>query len=263
MLRIILYTAIFIISFQNVNGKGFKSLSKEKPVICENDIDNALTLEEKIFTNVILSLITNKKDTILFLRLDYIIGSDTITDYVKVNKVYNDTIKQLVINPGKKLKVLVSLNNKHISETSNIKGKIEIHNHLPAPESPNYKEHIFTGAVWKAKELPLFKFTKDDEDLYKMKFYFYLSENYLYDKLFLKFKFITPDQGIVELEKEIKISDQEFHKFTKRKVTIPINEINVGQSGYYYVQLKHQMATTLVNGIEMINYKLVKAKNTN
>ena len=263
MLRIILYTAIFIISFQNVNAKGFKSLSNEKPVVCENDIDNALTLEEKILSHVILSITTNKKDTTLFLKLDYVIGFDTITDYIKVNRTYKDTVKKLIINPGKKLKVLVSLNNKHITETSNLKGKIEIHNHVLPTQSPNYNEHVFTGTVWEAKELPLFKFTKDDEDLYKMKFYFYLSENYLYDKLFLKFKFITPDQGIVELEKEIKISDKEFHKFTKRKVTIPINEISVGQSGYYYIQLKHQMASTLVNGIEMINYKLVKAKNTN
>lgn len=237
----------------------FNALSRKKPVTFKPNLNLTGTLtDSSVLTGNIALVLTNDQFNYLFLKVEYIINHDTLTDYIKTGKNYNKKIKTLIIEPNTNLIINLYLNNTEVKNVIGLNGTISFDTF---PLTPFKRDHIkfdFTGSYWDKDLLPLFQFSKEDTSSYKLTLNFAFNENYCYDKLFVKIKIVNPEQGIIELDKEVTLNQGEYLKFKPVLKKLSLNEATVKKKGYYYIQIKHVMKQNKVNGIDYINFELAK-----
>ena len=253
MNRIILVVLLLIAIHCNVVAEDFAFLSRNYPVKTSFKADFKTIVDVKFKLN---SSKSKRRD--LYLRAIYIIGNDTITDYLHYSGNYDGIAKQFAVNTGEKVEVFLYLNNEEIEEVKNLSGSISLvaGGTLPLNSKPN--KNIFPGTVWNAEDPILFKITKADEINQALRVNFAFTENFEFDRLFLRIKVISPEQGIVVLSKEIEVNTSDFLEYSKNTIKTEIPEIVVRIPGIYYLQISHQMQNIRVNGIDNASYELIK-----
>lgn len=255
--------AIFVFFFQNVNAFTFNSLSKDIPVVFKNDIDEKLRNSENLIeSNVILNINKNYKDSIVFIKIEFLLDGEILTDYYKVYNQFDDTIKKFILKSNQQLELKIYLNDKYIKKKE-VDGSIIFYNKKYIIPEPDYIQHEFTGNYWYFKNTPLLKFSKDNNKKYNLKIRFYFSESYLYDNLLLSFKTISPEEGILEWEEKILVNEDDYLSFQKKIIEVFIEKINVERQGFYYIQCKQVMWDLYLNGIIKVDYEFVESKNNN
>ena len=116
----------------------------------------------------------------------------------------------------------------------------------------------FTGTVWKDDQLPLFRISKADEKNQQLSIDVELTENYEFDKVFVKIKVVSPAQGILLFSKELAVNEEQHIAFRRKTVKIDFPDLHVQKNGSYYVQVFHQMVQSRVNGVESISNHLTE-----
>lgn len=248
---IILFAVTF--SFLTASAEDFAFLSRNYPVKTSFTAESRTIVDVKFKLNSSKSLRRN-----LYIRAIYIIGEDTLTDYYHYTANYDGLVKQIPLNATEKVQIFLYLNNEEVEEVKNLTGSINLNASGIAPSNNKPSKNLFAGTIWSADDPVLFKITKTDEVKQKLKLNFAFTENFEFDKLFIRVKVISPEQGIVVLNKEISVNTSNYLEYSKNVIKTEVPEIIVMASGVYYIQITHQMANFRVNGIDNASFELVK-----
>jgi len=229
----------------------FTSLSQEKPVSV------SFFAERKINVSFILNLKSLKESHFdIFLNVKYVINSDTLNDFLYFDETYTGTIKDIYLEQGDSVSAYIFLNNEETKKIDNLKGSFIVKSG-PGDDLQNTGEVCrFTGTIWKDSQLPLFRIAKGDDKSQLLSLDVSLTENYEFDKLYLKIKVISPSQGILLYSKELDINTEPELPFRRRIIKIDFPDLDVQKQGSYYVQLFHQMKQSRINGVEYVSYHL-------
>lgn len=229
----------------------FTSLVREKPLMV------SYTAEKN--TNVsFLFNVKNAKESKLdiYLKVLYIINTDTLNDYLYFGDGFTGMIKELFLEAGDSVKAYLYLNNEETAKIDNLKGSFTAKAGPGIDMSSTGEVCHFTGTVWKDDQLPLFRISKTDEKSQQLSIDVELTENYEFDKLFVKIKVVSPAQGILLFSKELVVNEEQHIAFRRKTVKIDFPDLEVQKTGSYYIQVFHQMGQSRVNGVESISYRL-------
>jgi len=261
IIKISLTIILFISQLFLLKGAEFKLLSKKKPIKISSIIeDKDLLKRELIKSNITLTLHA-KDSSELFLRIEYVIEEDTLIDFLKVKNSYEGIVKQILRKPGQEIEIYVYLNHANRTKVQIEAGSVSITNEDAGLFETEYKQKDFVGAYWDRSDLPLFQYLKEDDSEYQLQIILAVNGNFIYDNLFSKIKIISPEQGIVEMEKVFNVNEEVFLKYTSKTITILLDEIKIKKQGFYYIQCTHQLKQKLVNGIDYLSYKLIPKEN--
>lgn len=234
-------------------GVDFTKLSRDEPV------STVYPSSFKCYVDVSLSV--NAIDTYeapVFLRLSYIIGADTLNDNIEFQGTINKVVKQLFLDEGERLTVAVQLNNSEIQVLDEITGSLRV------VRNPDFKPAVslglnsFLSGVWKSDQTPLFRVSVQDSVSRFFRLKLDINKNYEFDKLYFKMKVISPKDGIVMLDKSINVNEDETVALRQRSFYLDIKEIDMQQPGTYYFQVMSNMNAERVNGIERIDYEIIR-----
>lgn len=251
MLKHSLLFLAFALSVSKSIAVDFTSLSREKPVTVSYAADRNSNVS---FMLSVKSLKENRLD--IFLRVCYIIDSDTLNDYLYLDESYNGMIKEIYVHQGDSVKAFIYLNNDETVKIDNLKGSFSV------KSAPGIDMHSsgdvcrFTGSVWKDDQLPLFRISKTNEQNQLLSLDIALTENFEFDKLFLKIKIISPAQGIQLYTKELVVNEEPELPYRRKTMKIDFTDLEVQKSGSYYVQVFHLMSQKRINGVESVAYRL-------
>ena len=229
----------------------FTSLLREKPLVASYAADKNTNVS---FMFNVKNVKESKLD--IYLHVRYIINEDTLNDYLYFGEGYTGMIKEFYLEAGDSVYAYLYLNNEETGKIDNLKG---FFNAIAGPglDMTSTGELCrFTGTVWKDDQLPLFRISKADEKKQQLSIDVLLSENYEFDKLFVKIKVVSPAQGILLFTKELVVNEEQNIGLRKKTVKIDFPDLEVQKIGSYYVQLFHQMGQSRVNGVESISYHL-------
>ncbi len=244
---------LFLIVSLSVSAEDFAFLSRNYPVKSSFKAESKTTIDVKFKLN---SSKSRRRD--LYLRAIYVIGKDTLTDFLHYSSNYDGLIKQVVMNSGERLEIFLYLNNDEVEEVKNLTGTINLNPGGIVPTNLKAHKNVFAGTVWNAEDPVLFKIIKTDSIQQMLRVNFAFTENFEFDRLFVRVKVISPEQGIVVLNKEIEVNTSDFLEYSKNTIKTEIQEIVVRSPGTYYLQVTHQMQNLRVNGVDNASYELVK-----
>ncbi len=229
----------------------FTSLSREKPVVVRYSADKNCNV------SFVLNLKSIKEVRLdIFLKVNYIIGNDTLNDFIYLDESYTGTIKELYLQKGDSVQACLWLNNDEIIKLENIKGSFNVKSGTGIDLQSTGEMCRFTGTVWKDDQLPIFRIAKNDEKNQVLNLNVSLTENFDFDKLYLKIKVISPSQGILLYTKELIVNEELVLPYRRKLLKIDFPDLEVQKPGSYYVQVFHEMSQTLINGVEYISYHL-------
>lgn len=229
----------------------FTSLSREKAVM----ISHAANKNSNIaFILNLKSLIEIRLD--VFLKVSYIIGTDTLNDFLYLDESYTGTIKEIYLEEGDSVYAYIWLNNDETTKIENIKGSFIIKAGPAVDAEASVNMYKFTGTIWKDDQLPLFRISKSDEKNQLLNLDVALTENFDFDKLYLKIKVISPSQGILLYSKEFTVNEYPELTFRRKLLKIDFPDLDFQKAGSYYVQVFHQMDQGRINGVEYLSYRL-------
>lgn len=244
---VLLFLCIAIVS----SAVEFTSLVREKPLIV------SYTANKNINVSFLLNLKSLKEVKLdIYLNVRYIINNDTLNDYLYFGEAYTGMIKELYLEAGDSVYAYVYLNNEGVGKIENLKGSLIIKDGPGLDMQSTGEVCRFTGTVWKDDQLPLFRISKVDENRQQLRIEVQLTENYEFDKLYMKIKVVSPAQGILLFSKELAVNDQPDLGFRRKTVDIDFTDLEIHKAGSYYIQVFHQMAQSRVNGVEYISYRL-------
>ena len=126
------------------------------------------------------------------------------------------------------------------------------------PINNKFNKNLFPGTLWSADDPVLFKITKQEDSHKDLRINFVFTENFEFDRLFIRIKVISPEQGIVVLNKEIEVNTSDFLEYSKNTIKTEIPEIMIKGQGTYYIQITHQMQNLRVNGIDNASFELLE-----
>jgi hypothetical protein len=237
----------------NILAEDFAFLSRNYPV------KSQLVAESKTIVDVKFKLNSSKSSRRnLYLRAIYIVGKDTITDYLHFTANFEGLIKQITVEAGEAINVYLYLNNEELEQVKNLSGSIMLISGGILPPNNKINKSIFPGTIWNSDDPILFKISKADETVQRLFVNFAFTENFEFDRLFIRIKVISPEQGILVLNKEIEVNTSDFLEYSKNVIKTEIPDIYIRSSGIYYLQITHQMQNLRVNGLDNVSYELVK-----
>jgi len=252
MFRILVQTLLLIFLWNFSKAEDFAFLSRNYPVKASFKAESKTILDVKFKLN---SSKSRKRN--LYLRAIYIIGNDTITDYLHYTANFEGIVKQIPLNVGETVEYYLYLNNEETEEVKNLVGSINLIPDGILPPNNKFNRNLFPGTVWSAEDPVLFKITKQEETKKELRINFVFTENFEFDRLFIRIKVISPEQGIVVLNKEIEVNTSDFLEFSKNTIKTEIPEVLVKGQGTYYIQITHQMQNLRVNGIDNAAFELL------
>lgn len=248
-----LFVVLFSLTTLTASAVDFTKLSRSQAV------STTYPATFKCYVDVALFLKPDKEaNGPLYLTVSYIIGSDTLNDKIKVEGNTNSVIKQLFLDEEERLTVSVRLNNENLEQVENIEGSLRIVRNPDFKPTDDQGKTAFLSGVWKSDQTPLFRIVNKDSvpQFFRLKMDF--NEQFEYDKLFFKLKVISPSVGIQILEKSITIHESHIVDTREKSFSLDFKEIEMIKPGTYYFQVIPDMAVTRVNGVEKVNYEIVK-----
>ncbi len=245
----ILFCFLLILKFSY--GITFTSLSVETPVKL------AFVSELSQLATFRLQFNPSELTHDIFIRIDYIIDKDTVTDYYYVDENFQGNIKEIKLLKGSTLTANLYLHTQGLTKLDSIKGEFT-YKFSPINETQEIDGiRKFTGTIWQANEQVLFRINKQDIKKQKVEIAIKTTENYAYDQLFLKVKAVSPVDGIILLDKTITVNKGAQLDYISKSVMLALEEFKMAKEGNYYIQITQQMAAPHLNGIESISYKLI------
>ena len=242
---------LFLFSLQ-IQALEFHSLSKLKPV------EVSFATENKTFIAFHLTL--NRPEMLhsdLFLKVEYLIGKDTLNDYLYVNgEDYSGIIKEMFLESGEKVIANLYLNNNGIDLIPEIEGKLEVSKGEEDQPESDAGIFRFTGTIWRSSELPIFRISKNDTDPKSLVLKLALTENFEFDSLFIRAKIISPMQGILVINKDVAVNSEEFLPYSGKTLEIEFPELHIDKPGSYYLQLSQEYSDNRINGIQSVSWEL-------
>jgi hypothetical protein len=249
-MRYLVTLLLFVSSFSTL-AVDFTKVSRDEP------ITTVYPASFKCFVDISLFLdATSVYEAPVYLNISYIIGDDTLNDYLKINGSHNGVIKQFFLEEGERLTTIIRLQNEETNEIEGLEGSLRIVRNPDFAPTDNQGKNTFLSGVWKSDQTPLFRVSVKDSipQLFILKLY--LNENFEYDKLYLKVKVISPSVGILMLEREVVINEGDTLFPSRKSMNIEFPELDVSIPGSYYFQLMSNMAGKRINGIDKIEYKI-------
>lgn len=229
----------------------FTSLSKYKPV------EISYSAANKTFASFVLKVAPDKPlKTDLFIRIKYIIGQDTLNDYVYTDGEYDGVVKELFLDAGETVTALLYLNNMGIDFVNDLSGSITINKADDTNVEAAEGTFRFVGDVWRVGESPIFRITKTDSEQKSLVLKFNLTENFEYDMLFIRTKVISPMQGILIINKNVNVNSEAFLPYKSTTVEVQFPDLHIDKPGSYYVQLTHEHTAKRINGIQSTSWEL-------
>lgn len=192
----------------------------------------------------------------LYLRLRYIIGSDTLHDNVTVKGARQGMVKQLLLNEGERLTAHILLNNAENAEVSGLKASFTLGTNTTMKVTTDLGKTSFVGNVWVRDQNPLFRVKFEDAEPRDVQLLFQLDPNFEFDKLHFKVKVISPEQGILFLHRSVIVNEEQTLGLRPRLLKVSMDGVNFSYPGTYYFQVTHQMGVDRVNGIERIDHEV-------
>ncbi len=242
---------LFLCSALVSSAVDFTSLVREKPLMVN------YTAQKNINVSFLFNVKSVKESKLdIYLNVRYIIGNDTLNDYLYFGEGYTGTIKDIYLEQGDSVQAYIYLNNEETGKIDNLKGSFSVNAGPGADMTSTGDICRFAGTIWKDDQLPLFRIAKADERKQQLSIDVELTENYEFDKLFVKIKVVSPAQGILLFSKELVVNEEQNIAFRRKTVKIDFPDLEVQKAGSYYVQLFHQMGQSRVNGVESISYHL-------
>ncbi|MFM1875328.1 MAG: hypothetical protein RL266_1065 [Bacteroidota bacterium] len=230
----------------------FSKISREEPVSTTYPSNFKCYVDVSLFLDA-----TQVTSSPVYIRMVYIIGSDTISDNIKIEGHFNGVVKQMFLDEGERLTVNMHLNNEGFEQLDGIDGSLRIVRNPDFKPTDDQGKNSFLSSVWKSDQTPLFRISVKDSvpQLFKLKVG--LNENFEFNRLYLKMKVISPTAGILMLEKEVIVTERPVIEARKRNFVIDLNEIDISTPGTYYFQIMQNMHGQRINGIDSIDYELV------
>jgi len=230
----------------------FTYLSREKPVMISYRADKNSNIA------FILNLKSLKEIRLdIFLKASYIIGGDTLNDFLYLDESYTGSIKEIYLEEGDSVYAYIWLNNDGTEKIENIKGSFISKTGAGIDMQSTGEMCKFTGTIWKDNQLPLFRISKTDDKNQLLSLDVSLTENFDFDKLYLKIKVVSPSQGILLYSKEFNVNEDAFLPYRRKLLKIDFPDLEVKKAGSYYVQVFHQMSQSRINGVEYLSYQLI------
>jgi len=243
---------LFVVLAVNVSAVEFTSISKKNPVALTHRAD--FTAYVDINLDIDLAEAGVKE---LFIRLRYIIGTDTLHDNITVKGARNGMVKQLLLNEGERLIAQILLNNAEIAEVAGVKGSLTLGTNTTMKVTTDLGKTTFVGNVWVREQNPLFRVKFDDAAPRDVQLLFQLDPNFEYDKLHFKIKVISPEQGILFLNRSITVNEEATLGLRARTLKVSMDGVNFSYPGTYYFQITHEMGADRINGIERLDHAVV------
>ena len=235
----------------NAYSVDFTKLSRGEPITTVYPANFKCYVDVSLFVNAV-----DVHKGPVFLRVSYIIGSDTLNDNIRVDGSFNKVVKQLFLDEGERLTAIIHLSNGETAEIDGIEGSLRIVRN-PDFQPDEQGKNTFLSGVWKSDQTPLFRVGIKDSvpQLFRLKLT--INENYEYDKLYFEMKVISPSAGILMLNKEVSVNEHSALEMRKKTFTVDVEEVDLSTAGTYYFQVMQNMTGTRVNGIDKIEYKIV------
>jgi hypothetical protein len=247
--------ALLFLTFQTMLAFGveFNRLSRTEPVTASYQPAARCVADVSFFLNKAGAY--NGK---IFVRINYVIGKDTLTDHLVVDANFNGVIKQLLLNEGEKVTALVYLENANIEVIEKLEGSIRMVQNTKLIPTDDKGKNLFLSGVWISDQMPLFRVTVTDSVPHLLRLKLTFNESYDYDKLFFNLKVVSKSSGINMVEKELTVTENAVVEARKRSFTIDLTEINLSVAETYYIQVIQNMACNRINGIDRIEHELLK-----
>lgn len=235
----------------NVFAVDFSSLSREKAV------GVGFSAEKNCNVSFLLNIKSLKENRLdIFLSVHYVIGTDTLNDYIYLDESYSGMIKEIYLEAGDSIYAYILLNNEEVAKIDNLKGSLVAKAGTSLDMQSTADMSKFTGTVWKDDQLPLFRIAKADEKAQLLHVDVSLTENFEFDKLYLKIKVISPSQGILLYSKELAVTEETVLPYRRKVISVDFPDLDIQKPGSYYVQVFHQMGQSRINGVEFVSYRL-------
>jgi len=236
----------------NSFGVDFTSLSRDEAISTVYPANFKCYVDVSLFLNA-----TDAYNGPIFLRVSYIIGNDTLNDNLTVDGSFNSVVKQLFLDEGERLTAIIHLNNSKTEVIDGIEGSLRIVRNPEFQPTEERGKSVFLSGVWKSDQTPLFRVSIQNSAAKMFRLKLTVSENYEFDKLFLKMKVISPSAGILMLEKEVTVTYQPALEMRDKTCTVDVDEVDLSTAGTYYFQVMQNMAGMRINGVEKIHYEIV------
>lgn len=248
-----LATLVLLVSSLSTYAVDFTKVSRDEP------ITTVYPATFKCFVDVSLSFdATAVYKAPVFLRVTYVIGTDTLNDNLKIDGSLNSVIKQFFLDEGERLTTIIHLRNVETNEIDGIEGALRIVRNPEFTPIDDQGKNTFLSGVWKSDQTPLFRATVKDSVPHTFSLKLSLNENYEFDKLFFKMKVISPAAGISMLEREVVVSEADELVLSRKTIKVEFTELSVIVPGSYYFQIMSNMIGTRTNGIDKIEYEIVR-----
>lgn len=247
-MRLFLPIALML-SALSAHAVDFTSVSRSEPVTLIHAA--GFTAYVDVSLNVSCKEATSQQ---LYLRLRYIIGTDTLHDNLAVTGGHDGVVKQLLLMEGERLTVQLLLNNAEVESVSGLQGSLRAGTNTRLEVGTEVGRTTFVGSVWHRDQNPLFRVKFDEPAPRDVQLEFHLTGNYEFDRLHFKVKVISPEQGILFLERSVKVTDGTHLSLGPKTLRLSLEGVNFSYAGSYYVQVMHQMMPDRVNGVDRVGY---------
>jgi len=233
------------------NSKSFRSLSSIDP------IEISFVSETEGYRNVHL-LAINKSNihNEVPLKIEYIINSDTLTDYSVLKETIREDVKTVFLLEGDSLKILLSVVSFDSIEVK-IKGNITTKEPLILDVSNAKGFKYFNGNYWDVKQPCVFRIIKGDSVPEKLKLKFYFNENFHFDKFYFQVNIISPDSSFTSIESNFSVNLNPF-LFFESKILESIEDFDLKFPGKYFIEIVPLMGVRVINGINYTSYQRVE-----
>lgn len=250
-MKVFLGFLLFALSY-NAYSVDFTKISRDEPVSTVYPANFKCYVDVSLFVDV--GVVYSQP---LFLKVSYIIGTDTLNDNIKIDGSRNAVIKQFFLDEGERLTTIVKLNNGETNEINGIEGSLRIVRNPDFAPIDDQGKNTFLSGVWKEDQTPLFRVGIKDSVPQIFRFKLSINKNYEFDKFFFKVKVISPSAGILMLDKVITINEEEELEGRNKTFSIDLEEIDLETPGSYYFQVMQDMAYNRINGIDKIEYEIL------
>ena len=236
----------------NAYSVDFTKISRDEPITTAYPANFKCYVEVSLSVNAIEAY-----GGPVFLRVSYIIGSDTLNDNIKVDGSFNKVVKQLFLDEGERLTTIIHLNNGETAEIDGVEGSLRIVRNPDFQPADEQGKSTFLSNVWKSDQTPLFRVGIKDSipQLFRLKLT--MNENYEFDKFYFKMKVISPSAGILMLDKEVSVNDSPALELRKKTFTVDVEEVDLATAGTYYFQVIQNMVGMRINGVVKIDFEIV------
>jgi len=204
-----------------------------------------------------LSLRVQANFSPVYLKNTFVIGADTIFDYVKLDKMGLHTMKTLKLDSGERVLAISEL----FQELGDPGYELFVEwrkNDLVLPEHVVNKTYVeFLGTVWTADQKVLFRFKKNGTHSERLVLHIGFTSGFDFSSLFLNTKMVYEYESALEKELEISVNPYRRKNFDDFVLSIPI-EGEINRAGEYYFELEHIHFNRRLNGISYLSIERVK-----